>query len=106
MKLFFHSEELMQNFALRFISVLLVSLPLLAQTTIEMDDFNAAYFQYGEMKDTDPDIAREAARRAYEMGKDLFGAKSERSAMLAVNYATLIENESDARSYLDEAVEI
>ena len=106
MKLFFHSEELMQNFALRFISVLLVSLPFLAQTTIEMDDFNAAYFQYGEMKDTDPDIAREAARRAYEMGKDLFGAKSERSAMLAVNYATLIENESDARSYLDEAVEI
>ena len=40
MKLLFHSEELMQNFALRFISGLLVSLPLLAQTTIEMDDFN------------------------------------------------------------------
>ncbi len=100
------SEEQIQNFTFKFIFGLLISLPLLAQTTIEMDEFNVAYFQYGEMKDTNPDIAREAARRAYEMGKDLFGAESERSAMLAVNYATLIANESDARSYLDEAVEI
>ena len=105
MKLFYSGEQI-QYSALIFLFDLLVSWPLIAQTTIEMEEFNAAYFQYGEMKDTDPGAAREAARRAYEMGKDLFGAESERSAMLAVNYATLIGNESDARSYLDEAIEI
>ena len=95
----------MKNFFLNLILGLLVSGFSLAQSTIEMDEFNAAYFQYGEAKDTKPDVAREAARRAYEMGKALFGAESERSAMLAVNYATLLENETDARYYLDEAVE-
>ena len=101
----FHSERQMKKFFLKLILGLLVSCFSLAQSTIEMDEFNAAYFQYGEAKDTKPDVAREAARRAYEMGKELFGAESERSAMLAVNYATLLENETDARYYLDEAVE-
>ena len=43
------------------------------QSTLELDEFNAAYLQYGETKDTQPDIAREAARRAYELGRELFG---------------------------------
>ena len=76
------------------------------QSTLEIDDFNAAYLQYGETKDSEPEIAREAARRAYELGKELFGASSERSAMLAINYATLIADESASQSFLDEAVEI
>ena len=76
------------------------------QSTLEIDDFNAAYLQYGETKNSEPEIAREAARRAYELGKELFGASSERSAMLAINYATLIADESASQSFLDEAVEI
>ena len=103
---FFQPRRKILDLTLIFLLGFLVSLPSFDQTTIEMDEFNAAYFQYGEMKDTDSDAAREAARRAYELGKNLFGAASERSAMLAVNYATLLENESDARIYLDEAVEI
>ena len=103
---FFQPRRKILDLTLIFLLGFLVSLPSFDQTTIEMDEFNAAYFQYGEMKDTDLDAAREAARRAYELGKNLFGAASERSAMLAVNYATLLENESDARIYLDEAVEI
>ena len=103
---FFQPRRKIPGLTLICILGFLLSLSSFAQTTIEMDEFNAAYFQYGEMKDTDSDVAREAARRAYELGKNLFGAESERSAMLAVNYATLLENESDARIYLDEAVEI
>jgi TonB family protein len=76
------------------------------QSTLELDDFNAAYLQYGETKDSEPEIAREAARRAYELGKELFGVNSERSAMLAINYATLISDESASQALLDEAVEI
>ena len=76
------------------------------QSTLELDEFNTAYLQYGETKDTQPDIAREAARRAYELGRELFGVDSERSAMLAINYATLIEDETQSQEYLDEAVEV
>lgn len=76
------------------------------QSTLELDEFNTAYLQYGETKDTQPDIAREAARRAYELGRELFGVESERSAMLAINYATLIEDETQSQEYLDEAVEV
>ncbi len=77
-----------------------------SQSTLELDDFNAAYLQYGETKDSEPVIAREAARRAYELGRELFGVNSERSAMLAINYATLLENEAESQRFLDEAVEI
>jgi len=87
-----------------FFLALTISFPLCAQTTLDLDEFNAAYFQYGEMKQANPEVAKEAARRAYELGKELFGAESERSAMLAINYATMLENESDTRIYLDEAV--
>ena len=76
------------------------------QSTLELDEFNTAYLQYGETKDTQPDIAREAARRAYELGRELFGVESERSAILAINYATLIEDETQSQEYLDEAVEV
>ena len=84
--------------------VLSVSFSLYAQTTIDLDEFNAAYFQYGHAKDSQPEVAREAARRAYELGRELFGAESERSAMLAINYATMLESEAETRIYLDEAV--
>ncbi|MDD9889722.1 MAG: hypothetical protein OXU30_05195 [Gammaproteobacteria bacterium] len=89
-----------------FSLLLLISLNVKAQTTLELDEFNAAYLQYGETKDSQPAVAREAARRAYELGKELFGASSERSAMLAINYATLIEDEAESQIYLDEAIEI
>ena len=82
---FFQPRRKILDLTLIFLLGFLVSLPSFDQTTIEMDEFNAAYFQYGEMKDTDSAVAREAARRAYELGKNLFGAASERSAMLAVN---------------------
>ena len=102
---FFQPKQKILDLTRIFLLGFLVSLPSFAQTTIEMDEFNAAYFQYGEMKDTDTDVAREAARRAYELGKNLFGEGSERSAMLAVNYATLLENESDARLFLNDGDE-
>ena len=88
----FHSERQMKKFFLKLILGLLVSGFSLAQSTIEMDEFNAAYFQYGEAKDTKPDVAREAARRAYEMGKELFGAESERSATVSYTHLTLPTN--------------
>ena len=91
---FFQPRRKILELTLIFLMGSLVSLPSFDQTTIEMNEFNAAYFQYGEMKDTDLGVAREAARRAYELGKNLFGVASERSAMLAVNYATLLENVS------------
>ena len=86
--------------------LLFLSSKVYGQSTLELDEFNAAYLQYGETKDSEPEIAREAARRAYELGRELFGANSERSAMLAINYATLISDESESQAYLDEAVEI
>ena len=80
------------------------SFPVYAQTALELDEFNAAYFQYSEMKDVQPKVARESARRAYELGRKLFGAESERAALLAINYAVMLENEADILIYLDEAV--
>jgi len=91
-------------FSTKFYLFWIFSSPLWGQTTLELDEFNAAYFQYSEMKDVQPEVAKEAARRAYELGRSLFGAESERSAMLAINYATMLESEVDARVYLDEAV--
>ena len=70
---FFQPRRKILELTLIFLMGSLVSLPSFDQTTIEMNEFNAAYFQYGEMKDTDLGIAREAARRAYELGKNLFG---------------------------------
>lgn len=91
-----------------FGTLLLVSLGhlcLQAQTTLELDEFNTAYLRYGESKDSEPAVAREAARRAFELGKELFGESSERTAMLAINYATLIDDETTSQTYLDEAIE-
>lgn len=77
-----------------------------AQTSLDMDEFNSAYLQYTDTKDSEPTVAREAARRAYDLGRQLFGLNSERSAMLAINYATLIGDEAASQALLDEAVEI
>jgi len=100
-----HFKIKLANIHLACSLLLLVSLNSQAQSTLELDEFNAAYLQYGETKDSQPAVAREAARRAYELGRELFGENSERSAMLAINYATLIEGESESQFYLDEAVE-
>ena len=80
------------------------SFPVFSQTALELEEFNAAYFQYSGMKDVQPKVARESARRAYELGRKLFGVESERAALLAVNYAVMLENETDILIYLDEAV--
>ena len=84
----------------------LVSTHVAAQTTEELAEYNAAYLQYGYYLESDPDFAREAARRAYELGRSLFGEDSERTAMLAINYANLLQDEAQSQSYLDEAVTI
>jgi len=76
-----------------------------AQTTAELEDFNAAYLQYGNTVDSNPVVARDAARRALDFGRSLFGEDNERTAMLAINYANFLENEP-AQLYLDEAVAI
>jgi tetratricopeptide (TPR) repeat protein len=76
-----------------------------AQTTAELEDFNAAYLQYGNTVDTNPVVAREAAKRALDSGRSLFGEDNERTAMLAINYANLLEGEP-AQLYLNEAVAI
>ena len=84
---------------------LLLPLLMYAQTTGELEEFNAAYLQYGNTVDSNPVVARDAARRALDFGRSLFGEDNERTAMLAINYSNLLEGEQ-AQAYLDEAVAI
>ncbi len=79
---------------------------LLAQTTLDLDEFNSAYFEYGTYKDSNPQLARQAAGRAYELGRQLFGAENERTAMLAINYGILFQDEAETQRHLDDAVMI
>ncbi|MDP6416580.1 MAG: hypothetical protein QGG54_16350, partial [Gammaproteobacteria bacterium] len=79
---------------------------ILAQTTADVQDFNAAYIEYANTRESNPELAREAARRAYDIGQRVFGESNERTAMLAINYALLIEDEAQAHTFLDEAVSI
>ncbi len=85
-----------------------MSLPfyLSAQTTEDLQDFNATYLEYVNTRQSDPELAREAARRAHEIGKRVFGETSERTAMLAINYAILLADAALSQDYLDEAVTI
>lgn len=78
----------------------------MAQTTGELQEFNAAYARYVNTLKSNPDIAREAARRSYLLGQQLFGENNERTAMLAINYANLLQDNTQAQTYLDEAVTI
>ncbi|MDA1371053.1 MAG: hypothetical protein O2971_09875 [Proteobacteria bacterium] len=84
------------------------SLPLYlsAQTSEDLQDFNATYLEYVNTRESDPELAREAARRAHEIGARVFGETSERTAMLAINYAILLADEAASQDYLDEAVTI
>ena len=77
-----------------------------AQSTADLQDFNAAYLQWGNTLESNPDIAREAAGRAYELGRKIFGEESERTAVLAINYANLLPEETQTQDYLDAAVTI
>ena len=79
---------------------------ILAQTTADVQDFNAAYIEYANTRESNPELAREAARRAYDIGQRVFGESNGRTAMLAINYALLIEDEAQAHTFLDEAVSI
>ena len=92
------------RFILATLSSLLPALTY-AQTTGELEEFNAAYLQYGNAVDSNPVVARDAAKRALDFGRSLFGEENERTAMLAINYANLLEGEQ-AQAYLDEAVTI
>ena len=53
---FFQPRRTILELILILLLGFLVSLPSFDQTTIEMNEFNAAYFQYGDMKDTDSDV--------------------------------------------------
>jgi len=76
-----------------------------AQTNEQLEDFNAAYLQYGNTLESNPEVATQAARRAYDLGREIFGSENERTAMLAVNYALLLETEQ-TQLLIDEAVTI
>lgn len=86
--------------------LLVFSVHVRGQTTTELEEFNTAYLQYGTNLEANPDIAREAARRAYVLGRDLFGQNNERTAMLAINYANLLPDSAQIQVHLDEAVTI
>ena len=90
------------------LALLALCLPpqILAQTPADLQNFNAAYLEYGNTRESNPELAREAARRAYDIGKRVFGESNERTAMLAINYALLIEDETQTQFFLDEAVSI
>ena len=102
--------SLSQLCSFQYIPVLFISLafsvPTPAQTTAELQDFNAAYLQYGNTLESNPALAREAARRALTLGRELFGADNERTAMLAINYGNLLPDQAQTQIYLDEAVTI
>jgi len=78
---------------------------LYPQSALEFEEFNAAYLQYGNSIESNPLVARAAAQRALNLGRTLFGEDNERTAMLAINYANLLEDEA-ALVYLDEAMVI
>jgi len=83
-----------------------VSTCALGQTNLDLHEFNSAYLQYTDTKDSEPAVAREAARRAYDLGREYFGVESERTAMLAINYALLLEDAAESQAHLDDAIEI
>ena len=96
----------MRLWCLQFIFLLLLSVTAQAQSTLELQEFNAAYLQYGNNLHSNPGLARESARRAFDLGKKIFGDENERTAMLAINYANLLQNEAQSQNLFDEAVTI
>ena len=86
--------------------LLLLSVTVQAQSTLELQEFNAAYLQYGNNLHSNPGLARESARRAFGLGKQIFGDENERTAMLAINYANLLQDEAQSQDLFDEAVTI
>ena len=94
------------NRLLTHLVFLFLPIQIFAQSTVDLEDFNSAYLEYGNTRDSNPEMAREAARRAYSIGRRIFGGTNERTAMLAVNYAILLQDEAESQEVLDEAVTI
>ena len=98
--------QLFTNRLLTHLVFLFLPIQIFAQSTVDLEDFNSAYLEYGNTRDSNPEMAREAARRAYSIGRRIFGGTNERTAMLAVNYAILLQDEAESQEVLDEAVTI
>ena len=98
--------QLLKTQLLTLLVILFLPIQVLAQSTADLQDFNSAYLEYGNTRNSNPDLAREAARRAYNIGRRIFGEANERTAMLAINYAILLTDETESQSVLDEAVTI
>jgi len=85
-------------------AALLLSLPAAAETLADKTAFNEAFRTYkSAMTNGEPEEALEGARKAYEIGKILFGPEHKNTAVLALNYGRLLKDD-EAEAMLNEAL--
>jgi TonB family protein len=85
---------------------LLLSLPAEADTASDKTAFNEAFRSYkSAMTNGDTEKALEGARKAYEIGKALFGPEHKNTAVLALNYGRLLKDD-EAEAMLHEALDL
>ena len=84
----------------------LMSFPSPAGADNRTADFNKAYLAYqAAIAAEDRTLARAEAQKAYELGRDLFGPDHKSTAILALNYGRLLEDD-EAEKMLHEALRL